>query len=68
MAATRYPQTHVFLNNLSSNCDRNVIQAANPMFLGVTNQLVEVNITSRGRHIGFQDGRHLQTPNALYPQ
>ena len=66
MAATSNPQTHIILNNLSSNRDRNVIQAPNPMFFGMTNQLVAMNMTSRGRHIGFQDGRHQQPQTDIY--
>ena len=56
---------HIFLNNLGSNRDRNVIQVPNPMFLGMTNQLVAMNMTSRGRHIGFQDG-HQQPTNGNF--
>ena len=37
------------------------------MFLGMTNQLVSLNMTSHDRHIGFQDGFHQQPPDGYFP-
>ena len=51
------------VNNFSSNEDTNVFQVANPMFLGMANQLAAFNVTSCDRHIVFQYGRRKQPLN-----
>ena len=58
---------HVFLDKSNSDRDRNVIQAANPMFLGMANRLDASLMTSLGRHIGFQDSGTWEPSNECFP-
>jgi predicted alpha/beta-fold hydrolase len=51
-----HPKTF-FCHNLGST-DTNLFQVAIPRCLGPANQMVPSAMTSHGRHIGFQDGRH----------
>ena len=67
MAAPGSLQIHVSLDNSSYNGDSKVIQAANPIFLGMTNPLDESIMTSLGHHIGFQDGGTWELSNACFP-
>ena len=46
-----------FLHNSGSKLGSEKIQIGIPMFLGIAYQMAASEITSLGRHIGFQDGR-----------
>jgi len=56
------PSRRFFVYNLSSVADTNVIPMAIPMFSGMPNPMKASDMTSHGRHIGFQDGRHENCP------
>ena len=51
------PVRWFFLHNSGSKLGSKKIQMVIPMFLGIANQMAASEITSLGRHIGFQDGR-----------
>jgi len=51
------PVRWFFLHNSGSKLGSKKIQMGNPMFLDIAYQMVALEITSLGRHIGFQDGR-----------
>jgi hypothetical protein len=57
-AITDRAQNDVFYHNFGSTTDTNIMQVAKPRCLGPANQMVPSAMTSHGRHIGFQDGRH----------
>ena len=51
------PVRWFFLHNSGSKLGSKKIQMGIPMFLGIAYQIAASEITSLGRHIGFQDGR-----------
>jgi hypothetical protein len=58
MASMRPTPKVCFPHNFGFITESNIIQVAIPRCLGPANQMVPSAMTSHGRHIEFQDGRH----------